>query len=89
MKNLFLLIVTAAALIAGYLYFQKDGVPISIPESQIDAEMAKSFPVTQTFLQIIDLTYSNPKITLQPGSDRVQLELQAGLTIKILPVRRT
>ena len=85
MKNLFLLVALATALAVGYLYFQKDGVPISISESQINAAMAKSFPVTQTFLQIIDLTYSNPRVTLLPGSDRVQLELQAGLTIKLLP----
>jgi hypothetical protein len=85
MKNLALLIIAGAAAVLGYLYFQKDGVPISISESQINAAVAKSFPVSQTFLQVIDLAYSNPRVTLRPGSERVQLEMDAKLSIKLLP----
>ncbi|MEQ1842535.1 MAG: DUF1439 domain-containing protein [Verrucomicrobiales bacterium] len=84
MKRLSILVLWIALLTG----CDKAGYPISIPESQINAAMAKSFPVTQTFLKLIDLTYSDPKITLRPGSDRVQLDLNAKLNIKLLPGAR-
>ena len=85
MKNFVLLIVAALGLAGGYLYFQKGGVAISIPASAINAAMAKSFPMSQTFFQVIDLTYSNPKVTLQNTSDRVQLAMDAKLSFKLIP----
>ena len=85
MKRLILFAVVALALVAAYLYTHKEGVPITISEGQINAALQKSFPVSQTYMQVIDLAYSNPRVTLKPESDRVQLELDAKVGFKLLP----
>lgn len=85
MKKLILFAVVALALVAGYLFTQKDGVPITISEGQINAALQKSFPISQTYMQVIELAYSNPRVTLKPDSDRIQLELDAKVSFKLLP----
>ncbi len=64
------------------------GIPVTITENQINSAMAKAYPVNQTLFRIIDLTYANPKVFLRPGSDQVELRMDAELGIGLIPGAR-
>jgi len=61
------------------------GFPVRISESQINAALTKQFPVSQTLLGVLKLSYENPKVTLPPGADRILLAVDANLSLSLLP----
>lgn len=73
-----LLIITA-----GYLYFINKDYVITITDSQIQEKLAEKFPLTKTYLFIIDVTLTNPRVELKNGSDRVNAGLDLQLNIKV------
>lgn len=56
---------------------------VVITQQQIDEALAGKFPVSQKHLFIFEVTYSNPRVTLLPESDRVEIGLDAELAIKL------
>jgi hypothetical protein len=76
-------IVLLAALGGTYSYFVGKRYHITMTQQQIDDELEKRFPLTKKHLLIFQATYSNPKVTLLPGTNRVQVGMDAVLNMKI------
>lgn len=65
------------------LYFRGREYKIVITQEQINTALQEKFPLTRSFL-ILRLTYANPRVTLLPHADRIQVGLDAELNIQIL-----
>ena len=52
---------------------------IRLTEQQIQERLDQKFPITKNYLFIFDVTYSNPKVHLVEGSDRIQFSLNTKL----------
>lgn len=76
------LIVTIVALIVTFAYFKGRRYEVVITQQQIDAVLADKFPVSKRYLLIIEITYSDPAVTLLPDSDRVRIGMKAELNLK-------
>ena len=77
---LLLVLVLAGAIV----YFRNQQYDVTITQQQIDDALQAKFPVTKTHLLIFRITYSNPRLTLLPDSNRIQVGLDAELNIKLL-----
>jgi hypothetical protein len=55
---------------------------LQIPEDELQAKMDESLPLTKTYLFIVDVTLSNPRVDLTEGSDRINAGLDVTLNIK-------
>jgi hypothetical protein len=58
---------------------------VAMTGEQIERELSKSFPVTRSY-SVLCVELSNPKIALQPGSDRIGLKLIATAGVAIVKV---
>ena len=71
-------------LVAGtLLYVRGRRYEIVITQQQIDSVLQAKFPVSKSHLFIFRLTYSNPRVTLLPDADRIQVALDAELNLRI------
>jgi hypothetical protein len=77
------LIVLALATGCVLIYFKGKRYEVVITQDKIDSSLAERFPVTKKYLLILSITYSNPQVTLLENEDRVQVGLDATLSIRI------
>lgn len=76
--------VCVATLLAGaYYYFAGKEYVIRVPESTIQSKLGEKLPLTKTYLFIIQITLSNPRVELENGSDRVAAGLDVEFNITI------
>src|SRR5215471_19563831 len=75
------LLVVALAGSLWYLHGRRYDVVIT--QQQIDEALQSSFPISKTNLLIFHMTYSDPRVTLLPGTNRVEVALDADLEIQI------
>jgi hypothetical protein len=85
MKRTLLAIALVLAVLLGgtFVYFKGKRYAVVITQAQIDAGLSERFPATKRHLLIFSITYSNPKVTLLEGSDRIQVGVDATLNIRI------
>jgi hypothetical protein len=85
MKRLFLVVVAVllVALTTGFVYLRGRRFDYTITQAQIDDALRTRFPITKKHLLIFEITYSNPKATLLPDSDRIEVALDALLNVRI------
>ncbi|MDB5963103.1 MAG: hypothetical protein JWP59_4397 [Massilia sp.] len=57
---------------------------VSIPLSKLQAGVEKRFPLNNKAMELFDIRLSNPKLSLQPGTDRVGLNLDATVAPPII-----
>ncbi len=85
MKKVIIVALVLVLLFAGgFLYVRNKQYNVIITQQQIDDALQKKFPVTKTHLLIFRITYSNPHLTLLPDSNRIEVGLDAEVSIKIL-----
>jgi len=65
------------------LYFHGRRYDVIITQKQIDEALRARFPVSKNHLLIFQVTYSNPRVTLLPESNRIEVGLDADLDIKL------
>ncbi len=56
---------------------------VELTEAQIQEKLDDRFPVRKQYLSVFALTLSEPKVSLQEGSDRISLGLKATLNIQL------
>ena len=56
---------------------------LRISEDELQTKMDESLPLTKTYLFVVDVTLSNPRVDLIEGSDRINTGLDVTLNIKI------
>jgi len=84
MKRSIILVTCALVFVlTGVLYFHGRRYDIIITQKQIDDALRARFPVTKNHLLILQITYSNPHVTLLPESNRIEVGLDADLDIKL------
>lgn len=54
---------------------------IEIPVSRLEKSVQKNFPFNARYLELFDVTLSNPRLSLQPASERLVVALEA----KVMP----
>jgi len=86
MKRGFVFVILGLVLLLGgaIVYFRHRPYEVIITQQQIDDALQSKFPVTKTYLLIFRITYSHPRLTLLPESNRVQVGLDAEVNIKLL-----
>ncbi|MEI6178363.1 MAG: DUF1439 domain-containing protein [Verrucomicrobiota bacterium] len=83
-KKITLILLILVALCVGVFVYMKDRrCEVVITQQQIDASLAKRFPLSKKYLLVFDIIYSNPRVTLLEGSDRIQVGLDAMLNIRL------
>jgi hypothetical protein len=83
-RTLIIAVCALALLLAGaFWYFRDKQYHVVITQKQIDDALQAKFPVSKTHLALFHLTYSNPQVTLLPDSDRIEIGLDAQLSIKL------
>ncbi len=83
-KVLPILLVALVLMAAGtFFYFKGKRYEVVITQEKIDAALSDRFPATKKYLLIFSVTYSNPQVTLLEHEDKVQVGLDAMLSIRI------
>lgn len=77
-----LAVAVPAALAVGYFVLQGKTFEVRIRNDQIQEQLDKKFPIQKTHLLIFELTYKDPTVVLQEGTDRVTVKLNVELKIK-------
>lgn len=52
---------------------------VEIPLSELQASMARKLPLKQRYLELLDVSVSNPRLSLQPSSNRIITTLDASI----------
>jgi Protein of unknown function (DUF1439) len=65
--------------VAGYFLMRGEEFEIRLTQQEIQERLDQKFPLTKKYLFLVDVTYSNPRVTLVSGDDRVRLSLDAAL----------
>lgn len=76
-------IASVLALVGTWLYFRGENYIVIITQEQIDTELRSKFPVTKDQLIVLRATYSNPEVTLLPGTNRIRVGIDTELDIKL------
>src|SRR4051794_38162766 len=87
-----LVVLTALLVVAlpgTLLYFHGRRYKIVITQAQVDAALQSKFPVTKSHLLIFRVTYSNPRLTLLPKTNRIEIGMDAELNLKMEGEPRT
>jgi hypothetical protein len=69
----------AVALVVTWLLLRGSTWTFSFTQTQLEAELAKRFPMHKTYLLVIGVHYENPRVRLTEGSDEVGI----GLDVRI------
>lgn len=77
-----LLFLAVALLIAGC----QARLRVALTAPEIERELSKSFPVQRELGGVLVVELSEPKVVLQPGSDRIGLKLNASAGLSMLRV---
>jgi len=65
------------------VHFARKQYSFKITQRQIDEALRNRFPVTKDHFLIARITYFNPRVTLLPETDRVQVGIDARVDIKV------
>ncbi|RYZ64810.1 MAG: DUF1439 domain-containing protein [Proteobacteria bacterium] len=76
-------LVIATALIGALVYVKGKRYEIVIPQEKIDSMLSEIFPATKNYIILFDITYSNPQVTLLANENRVQVNLEATLNLRL------
>jgi len=76
-------VILVLILAGAYLYFVGKEYEFRFSESEIQQTLETNLPLTRTYLIIIQVTLSNPRVQLENGSNRVNAGLDVGLNITI------
>jgi len=77
-----LLIITVAAVLAVVVLENGDIFEVKITEDHINGELEKKFPVSETYLNILEVTLESASAQLTEGSDRMLVHLNASVALK-------
>ncbi len=69
----------AAAMVLGACANLAGPRDVSVPLSSLQAGVAKRFPLNKRMMDLFDVRLSNPTLSLQPGTERVGLHLDASV----------
>ena len=75
-------IVALVASVAAFLYFKGRRYEIVITQEQIDGALADRFPVSKRYLLLLQVTYSEPVLSLLPEANRIRVGMKAELGYK-------
>lgn len=56
---------------------------VTMTAPEIERELSKSFPVKST-ISVLNIELSDPRVVLQPGSDRIGLKLTAAASVAVI-----
>lgn len=59
---------------------------VTMTAPEIERELSKSFPVSRDLANVFVVELSDPKVILQPGTDRIGLKLHASAGLSMLRV---
>jgi len=79
-------VVLIVAGVSGYLYFRGREYEIVLTNQQLQDQLDKRFPITKKHLRLFSVTYKDPQVILQDGSDKVTLSITAvlnGISVKV------
>ena len=79
----FVALLTIIMIIVGVLYFRGKEFVIRISESELKNKISEKLPYSKTYLFIIEITLSNPRIDLISGSDIINAGLDVVLNIRV------
>jgi hypothetical protein len=83
-RHIILAVSTIAFVLAGILWhFAHRQYDVTITQQQIDEALRSKFPVSKSHLAIFQVTYSNPHVTLLPGTNRIEIGLDADLNVRL------
>jgi hypothetical protein len=74
---------------AAYFLLKGQTYEIRLTEQQIQERLDQKFPITKKHLFLFDVTYSNPKVHLAEGSDRIQFSLHTEIAFPLGSDRKT
>ena len=81
-----LLLVSAASLLLGLVGCAAVLGPrtIEVSEAQLQQHLAKRFPFSNRYLELLDITVSSPRLTLLPELNRIATELDISASDRLL-----
>ena len=65
------------------IYLRGRRYVVTITQAQIDQTLQAKFPVTKKHLLLFNVTYSNPRVRLLPGTNRIEVGMDAVLNMRI------
>ena len=72
-----ILLLLAAA--SGFFLLRGEEFELRVTQQDLQERLDQKFPLTKKYLFLVDVTYSNPRVTLVSGTDRVTFSLDAAL----------
>ncbi len=77
-------LVLCIGIAAAFSFFRPMQYTLVITQQQINEALQKKFPITKKHLKIFHITYSNPRLTLPPDSNRLDVVLDAEVELSAL-----
>jgi len=72
-----ILLLLAAA--SGFFLLRGEEFELRVTQQDLQERLDQKFPLTKKYLFLVDVTYSNPRVTLVSGTNRVTFSLDAAL----------
>lgn len=79
----FALVFVALLVASAYYNLAGKEYVIRIPESDLQSKLSSKLPITKSFFLVIRVTLSNPRVSLENGSNRVRAGLDVELNIGV------
>jgi hypothetical protein len=75
--------VIGGAIVGGLVWLSTQTYEIMIPQSAIQSELDKKFPIEKSAMFVINFRIENPKVILREGSDRIRLTADINISSPI------
>lgn len=85
------LLIAAIFLALGVWFYQSltsRELHVRLRQQDIDAILARQFPIEKNHLKVIRITYSDPKVTFVPQSDQLRISIKAKVRAGIKPFEK-
>jgi hypothetical protein len=76
-KLIVILLLLIAAGAAAVFFLREQEYAVVVSQEEIQARLDGAFPIERQYLLVLSLRLSDPEVRLQPGSDRIHMQMRA------------
>ena len=77
------IVMAAVVATAGFMGCTGLTTEITLDEEEINSILADSFPITESYDDVLTLTLENPRVVLEEGSDRMVVGVDASVVLNV------
>lgn len=88
-KAIFGIVVLAAIAVGGWLFLRERSLVVTLDQGDLQGRLEEMFPVERSYLLLLSVSLTDPKVSLVEGSNRIDYEMTASVSLRPVGEKRS